>query len=249
MTSLNPNSHKLRVAFLISGNGSTLAAILTDCKNCNLSKVEPVLIVASTKDAGGIAKAKGLGFPEKDILVIDPKNFSSREEFGQAIVKECLARQVELIGQYGWMIKTPDNVIEAYKNKIINQHPGPLDSGRSDFGGAGMYGLRVHLARLEFVRRTGHDFWTEATSHFVTSNFDEGAILRKKQMQILPNDTAEKMQTNLLPYEHEVQIETLRDFSEGHVTSFVREKPLIEKSELKILEECKELAKKAYPNG
>jgi len=46
-----------------------------------------------------------------------------------------------------------------------------------------------------------------------------------------------------------VQIETLQDFANGTVSEFKREKPLVLKGEEKILEECKEIAKKMYPNG
>ena len=107
-----------------------------------------------------------------------------------------------------------------------------------------MYGKRVHKARLEFVRRTNHDFWTEATSHRVTSKFDEGAILKIKRVPIFPDDTAEILQARMLPIEHEVQIEILKDFLEGKVKEFYRDLPLIRKKEKNILEESKELAKK-----
>ena len=53
----------------------------------------------------------------------------------------------------------------------------------------------------------------------------------------------------MLPIEHEVQIEILKDFLEGKVKEFYRDLPLIRKKEKNILEESKELAKKMYPNG
>jgi phosphoribosylglycinamide formyltransferase-1 len=239
----------MRIALLISGSGSTMEAILKACFNGLLPNVEPVLIISSNENAGGIIRARNLNFPEKDIVVIDRKKFESSEEFGNAILKECTARGVEFIGQYGWMLKTPDNVINAYKNKIVNQHPGPLDNGRPDFGGPGMFGMRVHQARLDFVQKTGHDFWTEATAHLVTPEFDKGEIVKRKQLAIFPNDSPESLQKNLLPIEHEVQIESLRDFSEGNVSFFTRETPLIAKGEEEILKECKEIAKKLYPHG
>ena len=178
-----------------------------------------------------------------------PASGWDRETFGEEIIKECKKREVNLIGQYGWMVKTPDNVINAFPNMIINQHPGPLDpNGNGDFGGAGMFGMRVHQARLCFVRKVNDNFWTEATTHRVTSEFDKGAVLKRKQVPILPDDTAETLQARVLPVEHEVQIETLQDFANGTVSEFKRENPLILKDEKKILEECKKLAKKMYPN-
>ena len=240
---------KIKLAMLISGGGTTMEAILLACRNGKLSNVEPVLVISSNKKVGGLERAKNAGMSVENIIVINPRDWENKEEFGKKIISECEKRGVNSIGQYGWMIKTPDNVVKKFEGRIINQHPGPLDNGRPDFGGPGMYGMRVIQARLDFVRKTGHDFWTEATAHLVTSEFDKGAILRRKQVEIFPNETPESLQKKLLPVEHEVQIETLHDFSEGHVVSFFREKPLIEKDEEEILEKCKETAKKVYPNG
>ena len=239
----------MKIALLISGGGTTMEAIIKAAQNDTLKNVSPVLVIVSKESAGGLIKAKNLGISEKNILVINPKNFKTEEEFGEKIIKECKERKVDFIGQYGWLVKTPENVCEAFKGRIINQHPGPLDNGRPDFGGAGMYGKRVHKARLEFVRRTNHDLWTEATSHRVTSKFDEGAILKIKRVPIFSNDTAEILQARMLPIEHEVQIEILKDFLEGKVKEFYRDLPLIREEEEDILKECKELAKKMYLNG
>ena len=138
----------MKIALLISGGGTTMEAIIKAAQNDTLKNVSPVLVIVSKESAGGLIKAKNLGISEKNILVINPKNFKTEEEFGEKIIKECEERKVDFIGQYGWLVKTPENVCEAFKGRIINQHPGPLDNGRSDFGGAGMYGKRVHKARL-----------------------------------------------------------------------------------------------------
>jgi len=239
----------MKIALLISGGGTTMAAIISACQNGTLKNVTPNLIIASRQDAGGIEKARNLGIKNEDIVVINPKNFKTKEEFGEAILKECQKRSIDFIGQYGWLAMTPPNVISAYKDMIVNQHPGPLDTGRPDFGGVGMYGMRVHQARLLFVQKTQRDFWTEATAHRVTAKFDEGVVLKRIQVPILENDTAESLQTRVLPVEHQVQIELLKDFSEGKVEEFHREVPLVLPGEESILDECKQLAIKLYPNG
>lgn len=239
----------MRIALLISGGGTTMEAIIKATQSGVLKDVVPALVIASRETAGGIEKAKALGISENDIVVINPKDFSTYKEFGEAILHECRARDVDFIGQYGWLVKTPANVCDAYKGMIVNQHPAPLDTGRSDFGGVGMYGLRDYQARLLFVRKTNRDFWTEATAHRVTANFDEGKIVKRKRVPILPDDTAESLQARVLPVEHEVQIETLRDFVNGTVVEFSREEPLIHAGEEQILEECKKLAIKMYPSG
>jgi len=148
----------MKIALLISGGGSTMEAIIKAVQNGVLKNIEPVLVISSKKDAGGIEKARALGIKNEDILIIRPKDFLSREDFGEKIISECKKRNVDFIGQYGWMVLTPENVIREYKNMIVNQHPGPLDMGEPDFGGKGMYGLRVHQARIEFVKKVNRDF-------------------------------------------------------------------------------------------
>lgn len=68
-------------------------------------------------------------------------------------------------------------------------------------------------------------------------------------MPILKNDTPETLQQRVLPVEHQVQIRTLKAFSEGNIPLFVREQPLIFPGEEKILEEAKKLAIEKYPKG
>lgn len=250
----------MRIALLISGGGTTMQAIIKASLSGELNGITPSLVIASNENAGGIEKAKNLGINEEDILTINPKNFETKEKFGEEIIKECKKRNIDFIGQYGWMVMTPENVIKEFEGMIVNQHPGPLDThqntsisggqaGHLDFGGVGMYGMRVHQARLSFVQKVGRDYWTEATAHRVTSKFDEGVVLKRKQVPVLENDTAESLQARTLPVEHEVQIELLKDFVSGTVSEFHREVPLVLAGEEGILDECKKLAIKMYPNG
>lgn len=239
-----------RFALLVSGSGTTAEAIVKECRaGERLSHIAPVCVIASKTGSGAIEKMKQLGIPEKDILVIDPKQFSKEEDFGNAILRALRERNVTLVGQYGWLIKTPKNVIQAYQGSILNQHPGPLDPGRPDFGGKGMYGRRVNASRMYFVRKTNHDFWTEATAQRAAEDFDAGKVLRRKQVEILPDDTLETLQARLLPVEHEIQIQALEDFMHGRVKELERDTPLVKPDEIPILEESKKAAIKEYPNG
>ncbi len=110
-----------------------------------------------------------------------------------------------------------------------------------------MYGIRVHETRLQFVRKTNREFWTEATCHYVTKNFDEGKIIKTMQVEILPEDTAESLQERVLKTEHKVQIEALQDFVNNKIEIFNREVPLVLPGEESILEECKQNAIAKYP--
>jgi phosphoribosylglycinamide formyltransferase-1 len=243
---------KLRIAMLISGGGTTAREILRACKDGRLPHVEPVLVIASKPEAGGIQKALAEGIAEKDVIVIRPERGNpGSPKFGEAILKACREREVQFIGQYGWLPITPDNVIRAYDSMIVNQHPGPLDSDNPgmDFGGPGMYGRRVHCARLLFVRRVKRDFWTEAVTHHVTTEVDRGRVINSARVEILPNDDVISLQERVLPIEHQVQIETLRLYSEGQFLQIRQVRPLIASFELRYLDEAKKTAITLWPNG
>ncbi|MFA6394116.1 MAG: formyltransferase family protein [Patescibacteria group bacterium] len=239
----------MRIAMLISGGGTTMAAILIAVKNGRLKNVEPVLVIASKPDSQGIEKALNLGMPKEDVIVVKPKDFKTREEFGQKIIDECKKRNVKFIGQYGWLCLTPENVIKEFEGMIVNQHPGPLDPGRPDFGGKGMFGRAVHSARLEFVHRTNRDYWTEATAHRVTAEYDRGAVLNIVKVLIEKDDDVDALQQRVLPFEYEAQIKTLQDFADGNIKEIIRAEPLVRPEEYEILEECKKLAIEKYPKG
>lgn len=249
MEGRNNMPDQLRLALLISKGGSTAQAIIRASKSGQLA-VKPICVITSTNRAMGIQLALQEGMAPGNVLVLKPEEYASPEAFGEAILEACRVRGVNLIGQYGWMPKTPANVIAAFPDRMINQHPGPLDPGRLDFGGKGMFGRRVHAARLWFVRKTGRDFWTEATTQLVAEQFDKGALLKTQRLEILPNDDPDSLQGRLLPVEHEVQIATLQDFATGQVRELPsREHPLVLPEEIPILKEAKEIARTLFPQG
>ena len=243
---------QMNVALLITGGGTTMREILRACKDGRMPHVNPRLIIASRPDAAGIEKAKAEGMDEKDIVVIRRKGKELPEflEFGEAIIKACRERGVDFIGQYGWLPLTPPNVIEAFKGMIVNQHPGPLDPGRPDFGGEGMYGRRVHCARLYFVRTLNVDYpTTEVVAHRVYEEFDKGPVLHRAVVPISKHDDPSSLQERALPVEHRIQIETLQMFCEGTVRELVRERPLLPDEAVPVLNMAKHIGITLYPKG
>src|SRR5262245_54738528 len=110
----------MRIAMLISGGGTTAAAIVAACRDGRLPGVEPACVIASSAEAPGLARLTAAGIPQSDILVVDPKNFAgsgAAAKFGEAIMQACRGRDVDFVGQYGWMCLTPRNVIETYEGR------------------------------------------------------------------------------------------------------------------------------------
>lgn len=240
---------KLRIAVLISGNGTTMREIIRATKSEMLSNVKVALVVSSRSDAGGIDKAREEGILDEDIVVISPRNFPNSEDFGLALLHELSKRNIDLLSQNGWSVKTPDNVVKAYRGRAINQHPGPLDPGYLHFGGQDWFGRRVHSARLHFIRTVGRDFWTEATVHRVEKEYDKGSILGVSRIPILQSDDPITLSARLLPEEHKIVIQQISRFVNGTVKEWERKERLVLPGEEKILAEAIEVAKKQFPKG
>lgn len=243
-------TEKLRLALLISGGGTTMREIIRACNDGRLPRIEPRCVIASRHDAGGIVKALEEGVDTACISVIDP--IKAGTNFASLMLRILNIHSIDLIGQYGWMPQTPVEVIEKYSGWMINQHPGPLDPGRPDFGGRGMFGRRVHCARIYFLRRATRpmtDMYTEAVAQRVAVDYDKGAVIRRRVVRIEPSDDPISLQQAVLPEEHQVQIEALTDFSENRVTELSRDEPLVHHNEFAILKEAKKVAKVLFPQG
>lgn len=257
----------MRVALLISGGGSTAQTVINATKHGKLyGLVTPALVISSDPHAGGLQKAQELDVP---CVVIERDMFSTQEEFGKAILTKLADYQIDFVSQNGWLMLTPKNVIEAFTDKIINQHPGPLDPGHPDFGGKGMFGARVMCARLIYcVLSQGEHLWTEATVHHVTEEFDNGELISVRtlsfarvkdvtQRQIEEDVTIQKfikeqtkqLQQQLLPLEHENVIEALYLFARGNNPVFLRKNRLVPDENVPLLTFAKKMAIQLFPEG
>lgn len=252
-------------AILISGSGSTAEAILRARKKGELDGINPVAVIASRPDSAGITKAQNLGFP---VYVLERRGVTAAV-FASRLHGLLLNLHVELISQNGWLPLTPSDVVAAYRGRIINQHPGPLDPGRTaDFGGKGMYGSRVTCARLAYSWLTQTDPWTEATVHHVNQEFDKGSLIAVSRVELpqLPQavtvaelttdmrgtliEATLDIQATLLPYEHALVIDTLRTIGESKIIpSYSRGLPLIPDARVHVAENAKNVAIQVFPQG
>lgn len=257
---------EIRTALFISGGGTTAEAVIKACRSGELRGIDPVVVISNRKDAGGLKKARRLGVPTR---VIARFKEEPRGKYGERLLRVLDDLHVDLVSQNGWLPLTPENVVNEFQGRIINQHPGPLDPGRGknmDFGGQGMIGSRVTCARLAYVSITGVEPYTEASTHFVTSEFDEGDLIEVTRLEIstLPNvvtvadlkthqdefETATSIvQSRLLPLEHQTVIRALQRFADGTASGWRRENPLIKHGTEDILTASRLASKIIFPNG
>src|SRR5699024_10348192 len=111
------------------------------------------------------------------------------EEFNDAMLNTLKEHGIGAVVLAGYLSMVGENVIAAYRDKILNVHPSLIPS----FWGPGYYGLRVHEAALaRGVKVTG------ATVHLVNEECDGGPILLQKAVEVRPDDTPESLQKRVM---------------------------------------------------
>lgn len=239
----------LRLASFISGGGTTMQVIAKECYEGSLKGVVKLSVVIASCDCEGIKKARKFSIPSYIVARSNfPKGAEGRISFGKTLLSILREAEIDLITQNGWLPLTPANVVASYKERIFNQHPGPLDPPFADFGGKGMYGLRVHSAILYFQKLTKRTFPTEASVQKVAEDFDRGNLLLTEPVKILKSDTPETLAKRVLPYEHKLQIKLLKQFVQKNLKELKRQTRLIKKGEEEklILAKRKAIAKYKY---
>ena len=97
--------------------------------------------------------------------------------------------QPDLVVLAGFLVVLPEQMIQKYKDRIINIHPSLIPS----FCGKGYYGLKVHEGALERgVKVTG------ATVHFVDEGTDTGPIILQQPVMVEQGDTPETLQRRVM---------------------------------------------------
>ncbi len=176
----------LRVGVFVSGGGTNLQAILDAIDNGQITNARVEVVLSNNRDAYALERARKHGIAAE---CLSPKEFSSREAFNEALTAKADSYGLDLLVLAGFLVKIPAELIETYKNRIINIHPSLIPS----FCGVGYYGLKVHEAALSRgVKLTG------ATVHIVDEGMDSGPILLQKAVEVKPGDTPEILQRRVM---------------------------------------------------
>lgn len=191
---------EIRIGVLVSGSGSNLQAIIDASKKEILDDAEVAVVISNKKESFALKRAEKENIPA---LFIDPKLFGSRTEYYEKIIREFNSRNVDLICLAGFLLKLESNIIEYFKNKILNIHPALLPK----FGGKGMYGHFVHEAVLKSGEKE-----SGCTVHLVDDEFDHGRILMQRKVPVMPNDTPKTLAERVLKEEHILYPQTIARF-------------------------------------
>lgn len=244
------------VGALASGGGTTIESIHGAITSKRLPRVRIGAVVTNKPDAGVIKRAREAGVLESDIFIIPRKRYGSDEEWGDSIIAAFKSRDVNFVGQYGWIPHTPANVVAKYEGRMVNQHPVSLcpssraaNGERLDFGGPRMRGQTAVAAALYFAQMTDFLWYTRPCAHLVSNEVDGGEVVRSWVVKIEKDDTVKSLQERILPVEHMVQIATLGDYaSYGNLIRMPR-CAVVSEDQLPILRAAREKADRDYPNG
>lgn len=174
----------MRVAVAVSGRGSNLAALLAALGPEGPARV--VLVLSNARTAGALDIARRHDIPVQVLAEPD-----SPREWNEALRKSG----ADLVVLAGYIRQVPRDVVQEYRGRMINIHPALLPR----FGGAGMYGSKVHQAVL-----ASGDGWSGATVHLVTEEYDEGEILAQSRVPVLHGDTPTTLAQRVLKSEHQL---------------------------------------------
>ena len=187
----------MNIAIFCSGNGTNLQAMIDKVAEGYIP-ASIALVVSDNKDAFALKRAKDAGI---ETLVLDPKDFGTREDFDKEVIESLEKKKVELVVLAGFMRLLSGPFIKKYENRIMNIHPALLPSFK---------GTRAIKDALEYgVKVTG------PTVHFVDEKLDHGPIILQKTIEVRGDDTEEILLERMHKKEHEIYPEAVKLFVEG----------------------------------
>ena len=192
-------SHRVKLGVMASGSGSNFEAIAKAINRGELNAQVEVLVynnpqakVKSRADKYNIAS-----------VLLNHRDFSSREALDQAIVDVFKEHQVEWIVMAGWMRIVTETLLNAFPQRVINIHPSLLPSFR---------GIKAIEQALEANAKI-----TGCTVHLVDLKVDSGPILIQAAVPILPDDTPDTLHHRIQIQEHRIIVQGIaiaqRNFS------------------------------------
>ncbi len=165
----------VKLAILASGNGTNAQRISEYFAGSDAVKVD--CIIYNVKDAYVAERARKLGVPAF---------YFGRNDFYQNgnVLAFLQEHEIDWVILAGFLWLVPEDIIEAFPQRIINIHPALLPK----FGGKGMYGSHVHEAVV-----ANHEKETGITIHIIDNQYDKGQTLFQAKCPVAADDTPERV--------------------------------------------------------
>ncbi|WP_439599191.1 phosphoribosylglycinamide formyltransferase [Falsiroseomonas sp.] len=177
----------MRIAILISGRGSNMAALLRAAAQPGYPATI-ALVLSNRADAAGLAVAEAAGVPT---AVVESRAFKGdRAGFEVAMEAELARHGVQLVALAGFMRVLTEGFVDRWRDRLVNIHPSllPLFKGLDTHARALAAGVKLH----------------GCTVHLVRSGVDEGPILAQAAVPVLSDDDEASLAARVLEQEHRI---------------------------------------------
>jgi len=189
----------LALGILVSGSGSNMESILSAIAEGRLD-AKCKVVVSNRPNVLAIERAEKAGVKT---VVLDHKEYASREAFDTALVAALREEGVEWIALAGFMRVVTPVFLDAFSQKVVNIHPSLLPA---------FPGVNAQKQAFEYgVKVAG------CTVHFVDGGVDTGPIISQRPVPVLEEATAETLKARILEQEHQIFVEALQAIALGKV--------------------------------
>ena len=184
------------IAIFASGSGTNAEQIIRYFSAFPEHQVR--LVLANRPDAYVLTRARNLS--------VRAVTFNREIFYNTSQVLDILiGEKTDLVVLAGFLWLVPDYLLNTYKDRILNIHPALLP----DYGGKGMYGMKVHEAVIrDGCKKSG------ITIHLVDEVYDHGKVLFQAECPVLPGDTPDDLAGRIHELEHRYYPEVIRDYLE-----------------------------------
>ena len=193
-------SQPLKLAVLISGNGSNLQSIIDAIESARLN-AEIKAVISNNRQAFGLVRATQHGL---HTWVLEQEDYKDRKQFDDVLQHYLEAIDPDYIVLAGFMRILGADFIQAFENRILNIHPSLLPAYK---------GLDTHQRVLDNNERE-HG----VSIHLVTAKLDDGPIILQASYPIEPGDRAEDLQHRGHRLEHRMYPQVLSWLSSGSLS-------------------------------
>jgi phosphoribosylglycinamide formyltransferase-1 len=191
---------KRRVAILISGRGSNMAALIEAARAGDFP-AEIAVVISNRAEAAGLERAAAGGVATE---VVESRPFGRDRAAFEKVLEQKLAQyRIELICLGVFMRLFTAEFVQRWYGRMLNIHPSLLPS----FPGLDPHGQALRAG----VKISG------ATVHFVIPETDAGPIVMQGAVPVHDGDTAEALSERVLTVEHRIYPEALRLLASGRL--------------------------------